>query len=184
MNCLFFKGQEARNFPNSSSPNTSISYRHTSVQFSSVAQACPTLCNPMNRSTPGLPVHHQLPEFTQTHVHRVGDAIQPSHPLSSPFPPALNPSQHQSLFQRVCANSLAPFPILVTRALSSHSTLRPLPNIWILPAPHAEVSGQAHSSLFTQDYTQVSPTLPYTNPPLFIPRPPLPDVLWVPCTPW
>jgi len=60
----------------------------TTVQFSSVAQSCPTLCNPMNRSTPGLPVHHQLPEFTQTHVHRVGDAIQPSHPLSSPSPPA------------------------------------------------------------------------------------------------
>ena len=70
-----------------------------SVQFSSVAQSCPTLCDPMNCSTSGLPVHHQLPEFTQTHVHRVGDAIQPSHPLSSPCPPALNPSQHQSLFQ-------------------------------------------------------------------------------------
>ena len=68
-------------------------------QFSSVAQSCPTLCNPMNRSTPGLPVHHQLPEFTQTHVHRVSDAIQPSHPLASPSPPAPNPSQHQSLFQ-------------------------------------------------------------------------------------
>ena len=62
-----------------------------SVQFSSVAQLCPTLCNPMNCSTPGLPVHHQLSEFTQTHVHRVSDAIQPSHPLSSPFPPASNP---------------------------------------------------------------------------------------------
>ena len=60
-----------------------------------------TLCDPMNHSTPGLPVHHQLPEFTQTHVHRVGDAIQPSHPLLSPFPPAPNPSQHQSLFQWV-----------------------------------------------------------------------------------
>ena len=72
-----------------------------SVQFSSVAQSCPTLCDPMNRSLPGLPVHHQLPEFTQTHVHRVGDAIQPSHPLSSPSPPAPNPSQHQSLFQWV-----------------------------------------------------------------------------------
>ena len=55
-----------------------------SVQFSSVAQSCPTLCDPMNRSTPGLPVHHQLPEFTQTHIHRVGDVIQPSHPLLSP----------------------------------------------------------------------------------------------------
>ena len=69
------------------------------LQFSSVAQSCPTLCDPMNHSTPGLPVHHQLPEFTQTHVHRVSDAIQPSHPLSSPSPPAPNPSQHQSLFQ-------------------------------------------------------------------------------------
>ena len=63
------------------------------VQFSSVTQLCPTLCNPMNRNTPGLPVHHHLPEFTQTHVHRVRDAIQPSHPLSSPSPPAPNPSQ-------------------------------------------------------------------------------------------
>ena len=68
-------------------------------QIRSVAQSCPTLCDPMNRSTPGLPVHHQLPEFTQTYVHRVSDAIQPSHPLSSPSPPAPNPSQHQSLFQ-------------------------------------------------------------------------------------
>ena len=70
-----------------------------SVQFSSVAQSCPTLCDPMNCSTPGLSVHHQLPESTQTHVHRVGDAIQPSHPLSSPSPSAPNPSQHQSLFE-------------------------------------------------------------------------------------
>ena len=69
------------------------------VQFSSVAQSCPTLCNAMNRSTPGLPVHHKFPEFTKTHVHRVGDAIQPSHPLSSPSPPAPNPSQHQGFFQ-------------------------------------------------------------------------------------
>ena len=65
-------------------------------QFSSVAQSCLTLCDPMNCSTPGFPVHHQLPEFTQTYVHRVRDVIQPSHPLSSPSPPALNPSQHQS----------------------------------------------------------------------------------------
>ena len=64
----------------------------SSVQFSSVSQSCPTLCDPMNRSTPGLPVHHQLPEFTQTHVHWVSDAIQPSHPPSSPSPPAPNPS--------------------------------------------------------------------------------------------
>ena len=72
-----------------------------SVQFSSVAQSCPTLCNPMNHSTPGLPVHHQLPQFTQTHIHRVSDAIQPSHPLWFPSPPAPNPSQHQSLLQWV-----------------------------------------------------------------------------------
>ena len=72
-----------------------------SVQFSSVTQSCPTLSDPMNRSTPGVPVHHQLPEFTQIHVHRVTDAIQPSHPLSSPSSPAPNPSQHQSLFQWV-----------------------------------------------------------------------------------
>ena len=69
------------------------------VQFSSVAQSCLTLCDPMNLSTPGLPVRHQLPESAQTHVHRVSDAIQPSHPLSSPSPPAPSPSQHPSLFQ-------------------------------------------------------------------------------------
>ena len=68
---------------------------------SSVAQSCPTLCNPMNHSTPGLPVHHQLLEFTQTHAYRVGDAIQPSHPLSSPSPSAPNPFQHEGLFQWV-----------------------------------------------------------------------------------
>ena len=74
------------------------------IQFSSVAEPCPTLCDPINCSTPGLPVHHHLPEFTQTHIHRVNDAIQPSHPLLSPSSPASNPSQHQSLFQWV--NSL------------------------------------------------------------------------------
>ena len=73
----------------------------SSVQFSSVTQLCPTFWDPMNHSMPGLPVHHQLPEFTQTHVHWVGDAIQPSHPLSSPSPPAPNPSQHQGLLQWV-----------------------------------------------------------------------------------
>ena len=67
------------------------------VPFRSVAQSCPTLCDPMSRSTPGLPVHPHLPEFTQTHVPRVRDAIQPSHPRSIPSPPASNPSQHQSL---------------------------------------------------------------------------------------
>ena len=76
-----------------------ILYFGLSDQIRSVAQSCLTPCAPMNRSMPGLPVHHQLPEFTQTHVHRVSDAIQPSHPLSSPSPPAPNPSQHQGLFQ-------------------------------------------------------------------------------------
>ena len=68
-------------------------------QFSSVVQSCMTLCDPMNRSMSGLPVHHQLPDFTQTRVHLVGDAIQPSHPLSFPSPPAPSPAQHQDLFQ-------------------------------------------------------------------------------------
>ena len=82
-----------RVFPNESVPGIS------SVHFSSVNQSCPTLSDPMNCNTPGLPVHHQLPGFTQIHVHRVRDAIQPSHPLSSPSPPAPNPSKHQSIFQ-------------------------------------------------------------------------------------
>ena len=73
----------------------SVILQLASVRFSSVTQSYLTFCNPMNRSTPGLPIHHQLPESTHTHVHRVGDAIQPSHPLSSPSPPAPNPSQHQ-----------------------------------------------------------------------------------------
>ena len=86
----------------SSSGSLNLSHWYNgSVQFSSVAQSCPTFWDPMNHSTPGLPVHHQLPEFTQTHIHRVSDAIQPPHPLSSPSPPASNASQHQSLFQWV-----------------------------------------------------------------------------------
>ena len=79
--------------------NHRTSAPQTYNQFSSVAQSRPTLCDPMNCSTPGLLVHHQLPAFTQTYIHQLGDAIQPSHPLSSPSPPAPNPSQHQSLFQ-------------------------------------------------------------------------------------
>ena len=79
-------------------------YVHIFHQFSSVAQSCPILCNPMNLSTPGFPVPHQLLEFTQTHIHRVSDAIQPSHPLSSPSPPAPNPSQNQGLFQWVSSS--------------------------------------------------------------------------------
>ena len=78
------------------SPHTVSVWAFPHSQLSSVAQSCPTLCEPMNRSTPGLPVHHQHPEFTQTHIHQVSDAIQPSHPLSSPSPPAPSPSQHQS----------------------------------------------------------------------------------------
>ena len=91
----------------STSPYHFLAFLHSnwpslsSVQFSSVAQSCPTLCDPMYHSTPGLPVHHQLPEFTQTHIHRGSDAIQPSHPLSSPSPPAPDPSQRQTLFQWV-----------------------------------------------------------------------------------
>ena len=74
------------------------------LEFSSLAQSCPTIDDPMNFSMPGLPVHHQLPEFTQTHVHQVGDVIQPSHPLSSPSPPVFNLSQHQGLFQWVISS--------------------------------------------------------------------------------
>ena len=78
--------------------------RQSFLHFSLVPQSCPTICDPMNCSPPGLPVHHQLPEFTQTQVHRVSDAIQPSHPLASPSPPAFNLSQHQGLFQWVCSS--------------------------------------------------------------------------------
>ena len=80
------------------STGTSLLVSFQSVQFSSVAQSCPTLCDPMNCSMPGLPVHHQLPELTQTHAHRVGDAIQPSHPLSSPSPPTFSLSHHSGSF--------------------------------------------------------------------------------------
>ena len=79
-------------------------YKYTSVQFNSVTQSCPTLCDPIDCSTPGLPVHHQLLEFTQTHVHWVSDAIQPSHPLLSPSLPTFNHSQHQGLFKWVSSS--------------------------------------------------------------------------------
>ena len=85
------------NYPNMFCWRDLFVIKLSSDQIKSVAQSCPTLCDPMNRSTPGLPGHHQLPGFTETHVHRVSDAIQASHPLSSPFLPAPNPSQHQSL---------------------------------------------------------------------------------------
>ena len=84
--------------------HTHMRVRTHTVQFSSVTQLCPTLCDPMKCSTPGLPVHHQLLEFTQTHVHWVSDAIQPSHPLSSPSPPAPSPSHNQALFQWVSSS--------------------------------------------------------------------------------
>ena len=88
-----------RNIKNKIKPT----HNHHHPVISSVAQSCPTLCDPMNSSTPGLPVHHKLPEFTRTHAHRVGDAIQPSHPLSDPSLPAPNSSKHHGLFQ--CVNS-------------------------------------------------------------------------------
>ena len=88
------------------------------LQFSSVAQSCLTLCEPMNCSMPGLPVHHQLPESTQTPVHQVSDAIQPSHPLSSPYPPALNLSQHGGLFQWVSSSVLVLYLMLITQSTS------------------------------------------------------------------
>ena len=101
-----------------SKENTDLSEEgFRSDQIKSVAQSCPTLCNPMNRSMPGLPVHHQLLEFTETHIHRVSDAIQPSHPLSSPSPPAPSPSQHQSLFQWVNSSHE------VAKVLEFHSAL-------------------------------------------------------------
>ena len=101
--CLFLERQNPLHFvPETRTRGNGLIESYCDrVQFSSVAQSCPILCDPMNRSTPGLPVHHQLLEFTQTLVHRVSDAIQPSHPLSSPSPPAPNPSQHQGLFQWV-----------------------------------------------------------------------------------
>ena len=96
---------EAKSLPQGTSAqlgeHVSLTQALSSVQFSTVAQLCPTLSDPMNHSMPGLPVHHQLLESTQTHVHKVSDAIQPSHPLFSTAPPASNPSQHQGLFQLV-----------------------------------------------------------------------------------
>ena len=103
------------------SPRQSMKLKEDhSVQFSSVAQSCPTLCDPMNCSTPGLPVHHQLPESTQTDVHWVGDAIQSSHPLSSPSPPALNLSQHWGLFQWA-SSSLKTIKRVIFVCTKSHS---------------------------------------------------------------
>ena len=99
---MIFKPQ--RNISMNSKYQKSFRPHRLTIQFSSVAQSCPTLCNPMNHSTLGLPVHHQLLESTQTHVHWVSDAIQTSHPLSSPSPSAINLSQHQGLFKRVSSS--------------------------------------------------------------------------------
>ena len=120
-----------------------------SDQIRSVAQSCPTLCDPMNSSTPGLPVHHQLPEFTETHVHRVSDAIQPSHPLSSPSPPAPNPSKHQSLFQWV--NSSHEVAKVLEFQLSHHSFQR---------NPRADLlhNGLVGSPCSPRDFQESSPT--------------------------
>ena len=116
------------------------------LQLSSVAQSCPTLCDPMNHSTPGLPVHHQLPEFTQTHVHRVGDAIQPSHPLLSPSPPALNLSQHQGLFQWVSSShqvaKVLDFSISPSNEYSGLISFR----IWLVCSPCSPRDSQEYSS--------------------------------------
>ena len=121
----------------------------SSVQFSSVAQSCPTLCDPMNHSTPGLPVHHQFLEFTQTHVHRVSDTIQPSHPLSSPFPPAPNPSQHQRLFQWV--NSSPEVAKVLEFQLQHHSFQR-------TPRAHLLQNGLVGSPCSPRDSQESSPT--------------------------
>ena len=114
-----------------------------------VAQSCLTLCDPMNCTTPWLPVHHQLPEFTQTHVHWVADAIQPSHFLSSPSPPALNPSQHQSLFQWV--NSLHEVAKVMEFQLQHHSLQR---------TPRADLlqNGLVGSPCSPRDSQESSPT--------------------------
>ena len=97
-----YKGTNIKKAP--SLRSTWVLSHFSSVQFSSVTQSYPTRCDPMNLSMPGLPVHHHLPEFTQTHVHQVSDTIQPSYPLSFPSPPAFNLSQHQALFQWVSSN--------------------------------------------------------------------------------
>ena len=120
-----------------------------SYQFSSVAQSCPTLCDPMNRSMPGLPVHHHLPEFTQTHVHLVSDANQPSHPLSYPSPPAPDPSQHPSLFQWV--NSLHEVAKVLEFQLQHHS-LQGNPRVDLLQ------NGLVGSPCSPRDSQESSPT--------------------------
>ena len=133
----------------SSSPLPSIRLQdQSSVQLSSFTQSCPALCDPMNRSTTGLPVHHQFPEFTQTHVHRAGNTIQSSHPLSSPSPPAPNPSQHQSLSQWV--NTPHEVAKVLDFQLSHHSFQR---------TPRADLqNGLIGSPCSPRDSQESSPT--------------------------
>ena len=125
-----------------------------SDQIRSVTQLCLTLCDPMNRSTPGLPGHHQLPEFTQTHVHGVSDAIQPSHPLSSPSPLAPNPSQHQSLYQWV--NSSHEVAKVLELQLQHHSLQRN-------PRAHLLQNGLLGSPCSPRDSQESSPTPQFTS---------------------
>ena len=129
--------------------NWGTQIQFSSVQFSSVIQSCLTLCDPMNCSMPGLPVHHQLPEFTQTHLHRVSDDIQPSHTLSSPSPPAPNPSQHQSLFQWV--NSSHEVAKVLEFQLSHHS-------FQTNPRAHLLQNGLVGSPCSPRDSQESSPT--------------------------
>ena len=123
------------------------------VVFSSVAQSCPTLCDPMDCSTPGLPVHHQLPEFTQTHVHWVGEAIQPSHPLSSPSPLAFNLFQHQGLFQWVGSSQQ------LAKGLEFHFQYQSFQ--WIFRTDFLD--GQLGSPCSPRDSQESSPTPQFKN---------------------
>ena len=120
----------------------------SSVQFSSVAQSCLTLCDPMNCSTPGLPVHHKLLEFTQTHAHRVSDAIQRSHPLLSPSPAAPNPSQHQGLFRVNSSHEVAK----VLEFQLQHQSFQWTPRTYLLQ------DGLAGSPCSPRDSQETSPT--------------------------
>ena len=120
-----------------------------SVQFSSVAQSCLTLCNPMNRSMPGFPVHHQLPEFTQTYVHQVDDAIQPAHPPSSPSPPAFSLSQHQGLFKLISSSNQV---AKVLEFQLQHHTLQRTPRADLLQ------NGLVGSPCSPRDSQESSPT--------------------------
>ena len=121
----------------------------SSVQFSSVTQLCPTLCDPMDCSTPRLPVHHQCPEFNQTHVHWVGDAIQPSYPLSSLFPPNFNLYQHQGLFKWVSSSHQ------VAKVLEFH--LQHQSFLWIFRTDSLE-DGMVGSPCSPRDIQESSPT--------------------------